>query len=619
MKNKIDELLNDTILLKEMSLKQFNNGDELLNLIAQKKYKEAVDAYIKNGGEIGVGTSPKKTITALKRKLIASNNNMNGVTFEDLVNFEDELMARHEQMVKQQGEQGIVGKPRGRPKLVKKEANPSSPQEEQSAPAEKKERFLKKLIKKAASISFDDADSEEVKMAKQAKMLQIADRVLRIWRIVIPEANDKVLKRLPEKSSIIYPLAMAVFEYKKDYDIKKLDAVKKEIIKLQAVNSQSPEVARENAQSKVDDEIKVAFKELDKIDEANSLDELRKISKDVMSALSLTHDKKPQAKDFLDDPKYYEAILFLWMFTYDKLKTMNKQNNLDINVIKKYLKYIKRGGIGNLIVLKWAGERDENKAKNGMEADFNKYKDKLKEEQHMNIKDKILSEAYGKQNYEEAKSQEIFTSLLNGFMSDLKVFKEDTASLYSDIFGDNLSVLFEELQNNSEILTEDAINDYMNTFEKPLMKPTITQGIKNTVAPLTHGLEKFADENKLKALGNPSNISNKLGEFDKNALNNMSKVTGKGVDFLKNLFKTIKNELLTLTSKIPNAKISGALTNGINWIVANPTAILGVAGGAFLLKKIISALKKHGQAKKAAKLQAAIDAQKKASASPATA
>jgi len=85
------------------------------------------------------------------------------------------------------------------------------------------------------------------------------------------------------------------------------------------------------------------------------------------------------------------------------------------------------------------------------------------------------------------------------------------------------------------------------------------------------------------------------------------KVKSTGV--LASLWDGIKKFGGNLAARFPG--VASFLKNGIGWITAHPGAVLGVAGGAALLGGVIRALNKRGQNKKAAELQAKLDAAKK--------
>jgi len=75
--------------------------------------------------------------------------------------------------------------------------------------------------------------------------------------------------------------------------------------------------------------------------------------------------------------------------------------------------------------------------------------------------------------------------------------------------------------------------------------------------------------------------------------------------FLGKVWEAVKGFGKNLAEKFPG--VAEFLQKGVSWIIANPLAVAGAVGGAALLTKIISVLKKKGDVKKAEKLQAALD------------
>lgn len=73
----------------------------------------------------------------------------------------------------------------------------------------------------------------------------------------------------------------------------------------------------------------------------------------------------------------------------------------------------------------------------------------------MNLREEILRESIGYTG-NSFEDNLFFNKLAKGFITDYKVFGEDTASFYSDVFGPEFSIIFEEFQDNIEVLEEEV-------------------------------------------------------------------------------------------------------------------------------------------------------------------
>jgi len=256
----------------------------------------------------------------------------------------------------------------------------------------------------------------------------------------------------------------------------------------------------------------------------------------------------------------------------------------------------------------------------------------------MNLKYKILAESIGykgshfKENY-------FFSNLIKGFKKDYFVFKEDTALIYSKIFGEEYSALFEEVQNNMGILNEEVLQPVL-LFEQNSFRNEIYDNLKNNFSlefisktPFKNlGAVKIAASINHAALRNaekqiqedfskiPSavkgtkeasvlQIKEDLADYMNRQAGKVTNTIGKRAKivggFFAGLWDKIKEFGKSLIDKFPG--VAKFLKNGLNWIIENPFIVAGVAGGAMLLGKLIKVLKEKGDNKRAMKLQAALD------------
>jgi hypothetical protein len=662
---KLDDIVNGIskdIILNEMALAELQHKD-VLSKLKQNDYKGAVDLYLEKGGKIGGSASPKRTITAVRGKVIAQDPRFKDISLEMLDGFEEELVKRHEEAKKgtpkpiekkeiegsdapqelepisakekdtdlksyfktlpekitstkkytelltKSFENGFVipkeyrndvywikaslnlfaGKEgerlekfieakstREARQKVKAKAIKSSLEKQNSEseydrygyPKElkkKNEKEVSELIKKSSSILFADYDSPEEKERKEKQLIDIAEKILAARKSFIFKTDDNVLAKMPEEGDELYPLAKAVYDYKKGEgkaDFKKL------ILGIKRIGTHSTETIKEKQKTRIDNEINVAFSEIDAISAQTSLDVVKALGAEVLKLIGFTAKEKPARKDFLDTPKYFDAINFLWMINFGPLKDAK---DIEVEKVKSHLRFIKKEGIKTLLDIRAMIEGRPADVMMAKEKSEREYGAKLKESRSykMGIQESILKEGiqYNGKNFEE---NYFFSRLSRGFVADYKLFGEETVSFYTEIFGEEYTPIFESMEENIETLTEAVKNEYPVLFEE---QPA-------------YGL-------------NPSwsgkEVTSLMGSVGKPAK----------AGLLSGIWSTIKNLGSSLAAKFP--KLGGFLQKGIGWITANPLAVVGVAGGALLLGKIIKALKKKGANEQAAKLQAVVD------------
>lgn len=269
----------------------------------------------------------------------------------------------------------------------------------------------------------------------------------------------------------------------------------------------------------------------------------------------------------------------------------------------------------------------------------------------MTLKEEMLKNSleYSGNDFEE---NLFFTKLAKGFANDYKVFGEDTVDLYKELFGEEYSPIFESFEENVTILEEAAEEDIPLLFESPQGKQMENRLLNYTTGGMFKEpqkkktdmelkLQDFNDEAKkglnrtkkefqdvAKEAGKTvkkvskeaeeitKNVGEKAGEIVKDVGEKAKEASGKageyvekGKGFLAGIWDKIKEFGQGLADKFP--QVASFLQKGVAWISANPAIVAATAGGAILLGKLISVMKKRGQAKKAAKLQAALDAAKK--------
>jgi len=247
----------------------------------------------------------------------------------------------------------------------------------------------------------------------------------------------------------------------------------------------------------------------------------------------------------------------------------------------------------------------------------------------MNLREEIIKNT-SDMNFDDFETNLFLTNLAKGFVKDYKIYKEDTASLYTDIFGEEYNIIFEEFNDNIEILKEELKEDKTLLFEeKPtsqnlasaLLNKTPADKGKEALVGFTNNAKNTID----KAIPQAKEVVGKVGEEIKNNVNNItgqkaktlgSKIAGTattallvGRNLLGAAWEKIKEVGANLAKKFP--KVGEFLSKGVTWISQNPAIVAGAAGGVVLLGLLARALKKRGDIKKAEKLQAAINEQKK--------
>ena len=663
---KLDDIVNGIskdIMLNEMALAELQHKDVLTKL-KQNDYKGAVDLYLEKGGKIGGSASPKRTITAVRGKVIAQDPRFKDVSLEMLDGFEEELVKRHNEAKKEipkpteekkelEGadapqelepisnkekdtdldsyfktlpekitstkkytelltksfENGYVipkeyrddvdwikaslnlfaGKEgeklerfisakatREARQKVKAKAIKSS-LEKQNSESEydkygypkdlkkTKEKEVSELVRKSSSIMLADYDSPEEKERKEKQLIDIAEKILAARKVFVFKTDDGVVSKMPEEGDELYPLAKAVYDYKKGEgkaDFKKL------ILGIKRIGTHSTETIKGKQKTRIDNEINVAFSEIDAVNAQSSLDVVKALGAEVLKLIGFTAKEKPARKDFLDTPKYFDAINFLWMINFGPLKDAK---DVDIEKVKSSLRFIKKEGIKTLLDIKAMIEGRPADVMMAKEKSEREYGAKLKEDRRypMGIQEAILKDGleYKGNHFEE---NYFFSRLSRGFVADYKLFGEETAGLYNEIFGEEYAPIFESMEENIEILIEATKNKSPLIFEEqPSYGPNPSWSGKEVTSLMS-------------SAGKPA----KAG-------------------LLSGIWNTIKNLGASLAIKFP--KLAGFLSKGIGWITANPMMVVGAAGGALLLGKIIKALRKKGANEQAAKLQAVVD------------
>jgi hypothetical protein len=221
-----------------------------------------------------------------------------------------------------------------------------------------------------------------------------------------------------------------------------------------------------------------------------------------------------------------------------------------------------------------------------------------------------------------------FSKLAKGFVADYNLFGEDTASFYTDVFGEEYSIIFEEMFNNINILTEAVNSNSVLLFETPwddwvrnnnIKSPGSSSisdfQLKSNVQPqaIAQTVQNIAPQPVIKPKIKPSYINPRkedLAGYLNRKYDNTTDVIKKGTKiaggFLSKIWNGIKKIGVGLTKQFP--KLTTFFEKGLGWIIENPMKVVGIAGGAVLLGKLISTLKKNGDMKRAAKLQTILDA-----------
>ena len=223
----------------------------------------------------------------------------------------------------------------------------------------------------------------------------------------------------------------------------------------------------------------------------------------------------------------------------------------------------------------------------------------------MNLKESIIKDSI---NYKGGNFSDnyFFSKLSEGFVADYKILGEDAIEMYSEIFGEEYAPIFESMSENINVLSE-AVESKATAliFEAPdTMKfPSEKKGFDQRYRQTPHmGTSIYQDgaSGKMFSDEGAAAKAEKLGAAKMLSDPNFGKKGG-----LAGIWQSIKEWGKGLASKFPG--VSAFIGKGISWITGHPPAVLGTAGGAALRAGIVRALKKRGDTKKAAALQAKID------------
>jgi hypothetical protein len=242
----------------------------------------------------------------------------------------------------------------------------------------------------------------------------------------------------------------------------------------------------------------------------------------------------------------------------------------------------------------------------------------------MTLKQEILAESIGYKgaNFE---SNFFFTKLAQGFTKDYKIFKEDTLPLYDEVFGEEYHPIFEEIEknvlliesivdDNTILLFENPWDDWLkqNKIKSPGSSSMGSDPLKNYVPAKTakEGFKEVANATPKIAASTVKTGSPKAG-FD--LAKSMNTGYDKTAAFLSKIWDKIKTFGKGLAEKFP--KLLPVLQKGLSWIIENPFKVIGIAGGSVLLGKLLISLKRRGEDKKAARIQAALNQVKEKEAS----
>ena len=191
------------------------------------------------------------------------------------------------------------------------------------------------------------------------------------------QAKGKLWFKLPDKTDEFYPMAKALMDYKSgkgnEADFKKL------VLGIKRVGTHDADIVRDKAKKRLDDESTTAIVELKNVKGINDAATLKVLAKEITHMYEFTKARKPLLSDFRkkfghqeNTFEYFNALNALWKAVYE-------DKNPDVAEMKKNLLYIKKEGIMNITDLKWAGERNEQKALDGRESDQKVLAAKLKE------------------------------------------------------------------------------------------------------------------------------------------------------------------------------------------------------------------------------------------------
>lgn len=228
------------------------------------------------------------------------------------------------------------------------------PKENKEAP--ENERQIKELIKKASSESPGLNDIPEVKEQKEKRVVSYVEKILALKKIHVLKTENGMVAKMPDKDDELYPLAMAFKKYKEGGSAENLRHLLVQTVKR--IGTHSPEVVRNNAIKRLDDEMSVGLAELNNLAKEDNIEKLKEIGSDIVSMYDYTKARKPSLRDFrekfgADDNTFeaYSNIDYLYKVKYGIIKDATAQD------IKNRIVAIKKSGLGNLVDLKAAGEK----------------------------------------------------------------------------------------------------------------------------------------------------------------------------------------------------------------------------------------------------------------------
>lgn len=153
-------------------------------------------------------------------------------------------------------------------------------------------------------------------------------------------------------------------------------------------------------------------------------------------------------------------------------------------------------------------------------------------------------------------------NILKNFKKDYEILGEDYVEIYSALFGEDSTSLFENIYDNREMLLEDSAQRILDALNKPGSTWGLTNRMKNTTL----------DASIQSSLQNQG-ISGGLAQIGAGATGFLGKIGA----LLSQGFTWVK----------------GLLTQGIAWIASNPIAkiaapLIALAGSAVMAIKLIN-------------------------------
>ena len=240
------------------------------------------------------------------------------------------------------------------------------------------ERQIKELVSKASLEAPTLNDNPEIRVQKEKKVIAYAEKILALKKIHVFSTDDGVKAKMPDNSDELYPLARSLYSYKNGKhpgDFRKL------ILGIKRIGTHSPEVVRGKVIERLNNEMNVGITELNSLVKEDDVDKLKEIAKDIVKMYDYTKAKKPSLKQFREkfdtegtDTNTFEAygnIDYLYKVVYGAIKDASAKD------IRDKIVAIKKGGLGNLVDLKAAGEKP-SKAMDTWERDNKALSDKLR-------------------------------------------------------------------------------------------------------------------------------------------------------------------------------------------------------------------------------------------------